>query len=214
VVAFAGGLSLDGWLESPARSAQRDALLSRIGRSAALLPPEPGGPCGFPELEVVRTLLDRGNALAHASAARRADVNMLLLLARDDEVVGNRSTEALAYALGAETTAGDPRYIPDLTAASPRDGRLAANFPVDEPRVIRVLVQLHPATHSTLSNARGQHEYEHPIEVPFVRLAEPAPIENPIGTALDQVALFFESWRACVAANAGAPCAASVTLAE
>ena len=73
-----------------------------------------------------------------------------MLMARDDESVHNRSTEALASALGAEIAGGEPSFVLDLPVHGLRRARRAAATSRRGGAVTRVLYVLDPATHAAL----------------------------------------------------------------
>lgn len=201
VLAFAGGLSLDGWLDSPASQPLVDSLIRRLGRVPEEIDVDADHPLLWPDLDAWRALADRGTALAYAPGLRRAPTNIFMLMARDDEFVHNRSTEALGFALGVALVGGKPKYVPDLlTDAFRPDATLSGNFDVEEGAVTRVMSLLEPATHDTLTKARGTRAYQVPLIRPFLPLSSAITIANPIAQTLAQIVFFFESQRACTSA--------------
>ena len=66
-------------------------------------------------------------------------------MARDDEVVHNRSTEALARGARRRDPGGEPRFVLDLPVRAAPGRDASANFPVDGGAVTRVLYVLDPA---------------------------------------------------------------------
>jgi hypothetical protein len=132
-------------------------------------------------------------------------------MARDDEVVANQATEALAYALGAVMVGGEPRYESALaTADLPPGGTLTANFPVDGGDVTRALFVAEPATHDALLLEHGRQRYEHPLTELRVPLKRESEIDNPIQSLGAQLGFWFGSVRSCMPQNANVPCAASL----
>ncbi len=215
VLAFAGGLGVDGWFESPAQRPLAEGLLSRLGYDPLRL--NDGDPAALlmsPDLDAWRTLSDRATPLAYAPTLSRLPANLLMLMARDDEVVHNRGTEVLAYALGAEAVGGAPAYVSDLATDTIRPGAtLSGNFMADGGTVTRVLYVLDPSGHDALTRATGSQQYQHPIAVPPEALQQPKDIDNPIAATLTQIGFFLESLRACAASMptpSQASCAASV----
>jgi hypothetical protein len=209
VLGFADGGSLDGWIDSPARQPLMEALWARLG-----IEPEPSEPAEtllLPDVGVWRALTDRASSAAHAPALRRRPVNVLLLMARHDEVAHNGGTEALAHSLGAVLVGGQPGHVDQIDKAEVRPGAtLSANLDVEGGAVTRVLYVLEPATHDALTHALGSVHYEHPLSAPFTPLDADLTVDNPIAASLMQVAFFFESYRACQSATPAAFCAASV----
>jgi hypothetical protein len=134
-----------------------------------------------------------------------------MLMARDDESVHNRSTEALADALGAEISGGEPNYVPELTvhALQPGEAR-SGNVPVEGNAVTRVLYVLDPATHATLILEHDEQQYLSPLARPFMQRVPPLAIDNPTAQTLTQVVFFLESYRACHGMTPNATCAAAV----
>jgi dienelactone hydrolase len=210
VLAFPEGCTIDGWIDSPARSAQVAALWERL----ALDPEPPSDPSELlraPDVDVFRALIDRANSAAYAPVLRRLPINALLLVARDDEVANNAGTEALAHALAAAIVGGEPAFVTELPVEPLRPGAtFRANLDVEGGAITRVLYVLDPATHDTLTRARGTVEYEHPLQAPFTQIDPALVIDNPIAPTLTQAAFFFESYRACRLATPTAVCAASV----
>jgi hypothetical protein len=210
VLGFPDGGTIDGWVDSPARLSLIEALWARLGVDPDESN-EPGQSLLLPDVDAWRTLIDRANSAAYAPALRRLPVNVLVLMARDDEVAHNAGTEALAHALGAALVGGDAGYVTDWVPDDLRPGAtLSANLDVEGGAITRVLYVLDPATHDALSRALGSVRYEHPVTAPFRPLAVEMTIDNPIAASLMQVAFFFESHRACRSATPAALCAASV----
>jgi hypothetical protein len=221
VLAGVGGLTIDGWVDSPASQPLVEALMKRLGRKLDQVDFEGDNPLLWPDLDAWRTLADQGAALAYASAVRRLPSNILMLTPLDDEVVHNRSAEALGYALGAVFVGGKPRYVPGFNTDELRPGAtLSGNYTVDSGAVTRVLYVIDPATHEVLVNAKGTRGYEVPLAAPLSPLPSPIEIDNPISQTLTQVVYFFESLRACYAAvpekvkTPAANCAAAVRAIE
>ena len=213
VLAFGGDAGVDGWLASPARASLASALLRRLGHAdAADAPEDADDPRAlWADVDVFRTLTDRASPFAYAGLLRRSQANALLLLARDDEVVGNQSTEALAYALGAVMVGGEPRHELALSTAELQPGgTLSANFPVEGGDVTRALFVADPATHNALQLEHDTQRYQHPLSEPRVPLEQEAPVANPIATLAVQIGFWFGSVRACMPGNGKVPCAASL----
>jgi dienelactone hydrolase len=211
VLAFAGGLTLDGWVDSPRSPLLTDALFARLGHGSDTVDFAADHPLDWPDVDAWRTLVDRASALAYAPALQRLPCSIFMPMARDDESVHNRSTEALASALGAEIIGGDPNYVLDLPVYGLRPGETrSGNLLVDDGAVTRVLYVLDPATHAGLVVARDAQKYQLPLARPFMLRKRPIAVDNPIEQTLMQVAFFLESYRACHTATPAATCAASV----
>lgn len=210
VLAAPAGTTVDAWIESPAQSELTQALWRRLGldpRAAS----EPDDVLHLPDVDAWRALTDAATSAAHASVLRRLPVNALTLMTRDDEVVHNSGTESLAHALGDVLVGGGPGYVTQLVSDDVRPGAaLTANVLVEGGAVTRVLYVLDPATHEALTLARDSVRYVHPVRAPFVPLASPRTVDNPIEPSLMQVAFFFQSYRACLSATPTDVCAASV----
>jgi hypothetical protein len=213
---FAGGLTVDGWLDSPRAQPMVDALLARLGRDRDSIDWSGDSPFTWPDVDAWRTLTDRASALAYAPALRGGPDNVLMFMAQDDELVHNRSTETLANVLGAELVGGDPQFVLDLRTHSIRPGgTLSANFPPESGSVTRVLYMLDPATHDALTLEHGTAQFDHPaggLKAPFSQLSKPETVDNPIAQTMTQIAFFFASLRTCSMATSDAKptCAASV----
>jgi dienelactone hydrolase len=210
VLGFPNGSTVDSWLHSPARASLLDALWTRLG----IEPDDRGDPAELlllPDVDAWRALADRANSAAYAPALRRMPVNVLTLVARDDEVAHNSGTEALAHALNAVIVGGDAEYVPQLGTDTLRPGAtLSANRDVEGGAVTRALYVLEPATHAALTHAQDSVNYRQPLVAPLSPLDRASTIDNPIDATLMQVAFFFESYRACRSATPAALCAASV----
>lgn len=214
-LAFAGGPTLDAWMLSPARSVLVETWLERLGRDPSELGDASDPPRFWPEVAAWQALVDRADPLAHATRLRGRPVNVLFWMARDDEAVHNRSTEALGLALGTELAGGSPRHEQGLGTVTIGAGATASgNFAIGDEAVTRILYALEPATHEALHAERGSVAYAHPIEVPFAPLDAPETVDNPIADVLTQLAFYFETWRACVPPAPGSACAASALAPE
>lgn len=208
---FAGGPTLDDWMRSPERAGLFDELVRRVGRDPARLDGADDDPRLWPALAAWQTLVDRADPIAHAATLRNVPVNVLAWMARDDEVVHNRVSEALALALGAQMVGASPRHESALRTATLAPGRTASgNFTVGDDAVTRVLYVFDPATHAALHAERGEARYAHPVERPFEKLSEPSAVKNPIAALLTQLVFYLESWRGCEPPTPQSACAASV----
>jgi hypothetical protein len=186
VLAFPGGLGADGWFESPAQRQLASAFVSRLGRDVGELD-DPASLLLEPDVDAWRALADRANVLGFAPSLARVPANVLMLMARDDEVVHNRGTEVLASALGAVLVGGAPGYVTDLKTDTIRPGgSFSGNFVADGGSVTRVAYVLEPATHTALTFAKGEQRYVHPIEVPYQELPAAQRVDNPIAPTMTQ----------------------------
>jgi dienelactone hydrolase len=211
VLAFGGGTGVDGWFAGPEQSGFAAALLARLGHAADANDDPTDPPALWPDVDVFRTLTDRASPFAYAGLLRRAPANALLLLARDDENVANRATEALAYALGAVVAGGEPRHELALESVPLSPGApLSANFPAEGGDVTRALFVVEPATHRALMLEQDTQRFEQPLSPPFTPRAKPVEVRNPTAALIAQIAFWFGSVRMCPASNVKMPCAASL----
>jgi hypothetical protein len=137
-------------------------------------------------LNLIQTLIEPGDGLALAGATAPSKC-LLLIEAFNDEVVANHSTESLAAAWGASqvTLAGSPpTRVVALPAAPPP-------FAADP---LRALVQLAPACHTTYTLQSDTRSYADGAP-PFVSLASPLTVDNPIETAHAVALDFMDSVR-------------------
>jgi alpha-beta hydrolase superfamily lysophospholipase len=209
VAAFAGGSTVDGWIDSPGKKPLMDALLQRLGRDPDASDADTEALLDEPDIDAWRTLADRGTALAYAPSLRRGPTNVLLLMAHDDEVVHNRDTEALAAALGADIAGSDPDFVLGLRVRALRPGATASsNFPIGDGAVTRMLYAIDSATHDALIREHDHKHFRAPLMRPFVERDEPLSVDNPIAETMDQIAFFFESYRACAVATPPTTCPA------
>jgi hypothetical protein len=125
-------------------------------------------------LALLQTLFEPGDALALAGGASPGQ-SLLFLEAFNDEVVPNHAAESLAAAWGASQVqlAGSPetRIVPLPAVPAPYEGA-----------ALRALVQLSPATHGFFAYQDGQRTVEDGGP-PFVKLAAPWAVDNPIERA-------------------------------
>ncbi len=201
-LAFAGGGLSDGFWQSPANQALFSELATRLGRDLKTVDYKNDPPSFWPELAIVQTLLDRGDPLAHADALQHVPVNMLLLMAADDELVPNSATEAWASALGAVVLGGQPGYVTRLDSRPLASGQgVHGSFVIDTSVVTRALFPYPMAAHDTLLHVVGSAHYLHPLQPPWKVLPTDRPIENPLAAALTQVAQYLQAWYACASAK-------------
>ena len=150
-------------------------------------------PSFYPEIAIYQTLLDRGDSMALAPVLAQRQVHVLLQMARDDETVPNVSTEGLARAIGGPMLGGAPRYT-DLEEST--EATLSRNYALGAMQLTRGMTVFEPATHGLLSRRMSSATVEHPPTPPFVTLATPRTVENPVDDAVQQATRFFETWRA------------------
>jgi hypothetical protein len=196
-----GGHLVQAVAESPPFNAGYfPQLFPLLGLDASAVDYAAHHPVFFPELAVWQTLLDRGDSIAYASALARRPVDVLALMARDDETVNNLSTESLAAALGLSIVGARPAYtsLPEATAP------VRGNVTIDGETRARALFVHGPATHGLLLYRGGTSRYAHPVRAPFEEVAE-APVPNPVDAALAQSLHFVESWRSGAAEIATPP---------
>lgn len=192
-------------------------LAQLMGRSADDVDYERDSPSFWPEFALFETLLGRGEPAAFASALRRTPVNVLLLMAQDDETVANQATEALAVSLGASLLSGEAQYVGDLNTWTATSGdAVMGNFAIDNDHVTRLLRVFNPADHGLLLSAAGQRHYITPVVPPFHSLSEPQTFDNPVADAQDALGTYFDSFFKCVSAvnSTASPikCSATTTV--
>ena len=196
--AAGAGLAQEWWL-SPADQALFERLIRRFGRDPANVDYEADPPSFWPELALFDTLTSRAEPLAYAAALRRSQVNTLLLMARDDEVVSNLVTEALAVGIGATSVSGVARYVGDLNSQPSSTGQIVVgNFAIGDDRATRILQTFDGADHALLLNRRGIQNYSHPPDPPFEKLSA-RDFLNPTDAAQKQVVDYFDAFFRCVA---------------
>jgi dienelactone hydrolase len=137
-------------------------------------------------LNLIETLIEPGDGLALTGAARPPK-SLLLLEAFNDEVIANHATEALAAAWGAS----------QLTLPGTHPTRVVTLPSVAPPYAaspLRALVQLAPACHTTYTIQQDTRAYADGAP-PFVALATPMTVDNPIETAHRLALDFMDSFR-------------------
>ena len=137
-------------------------------------------------LNLIQTVLEPGDGLALAGAAAPGK-SVLFLESYNDEVVPNHATEALATAWGASQVS-----LPGSPAT--RVVSLPAVWPPFVRSPLRALVQLNPACHTTFTLQQDSRLYEDGSP-PFVRLATPLMVDNPIEAAHRLALDFMDSFR-------------------
>lgn len=182
------------------RSAVYSALFLPILLPKVGLDPDAPDPVGYPasfhpELAIVQTLLDRGDAMSFAPLLAAQPKSLLFMMAENDEAMPNSATEALARAAGASIVARSPEHT-DLMRVEPP---LSHNVEVGARRVTRGLTVFAPATHGLLSERDGEQRFAHPPEPPFEAIT-PVAVSNPVPAAVGQLVYFFDSWRGGAAA--------------
>jgi len=210
VLAFAGGRGVDDWGPGPDYESLRGALGSMLTSDDD----QGFAPAFRADLDLYRTLVDPASGLARSARLLRSTTNVLQYIAAEDELVPLASSEALAYAVGAALVDAEPRYEPNLRRDLGLPGTaISGNFPLSRGAVTRVAQMLAPAARSTLFSTVGYLHYEHPLEENPVLLERQKRVTNPTAAAMQQLVFFFESHRACLAAEADplVPCAASVS---
>ena len=221
LVLFAAGAGVaQEWWLSPADQDIFEQLARQFGRDPDQIDYDSDAPAFWPEFALYDTLTARAEPLAYAAALRRSPVNALLLMAKDDEIVSNLVTEALAVGLGATSVSGEARYVGDLNSQTIMPGQVVnGNFPIETERVTRVLQAYERADHALLQSRMGVQNFMHPPDPPFQRRS-PQMFVNPMSAALSQVAEFFTSFFRCSnppptgAAVTAAKCSAAVTVAN
>lgn len=165
-------------------------LLPRLGVDASAVHPQDNPLVFLPEVALVSTLLDRGDAIAASPLLDMRPIHLLFQMAEHDETVGNISTESLARANSASIIDAEPAHTDLMQADLP----VTENVELAEMRVTRGLTVFSPATHGLLSRRRDDRSHAQPVEPPFASVS-PVDVDNPVDEALAQVVFFFESWR-------------------
>lgn len=165
-------------------------LMPKVGLDPAALEPSVYPASFHPELAIVSTLLDRGDAMPFAPGLAAGPTHLLLQMAEHDELVPNSATEALARAAGAPIVGADPAHT-DLPRV---EAPVSENVDLGSARVTRGLARFAPATHGLLAQRAGEQRYAHPPEPPFEAI-DPVVVANPVDAAVAQLVYFFESWR-------------------
>lgn len=213
VLVAPAGATVTQWAWSARDENLFDSLAMSLGIDGRTVDRTENDPAFWPGLAIYQTLFDRADPLAHAAALRRAAVNVLVLMAEDDESVSNRATEGYAASLGTMLVGSDARYVGDLKRADLSDDEGAGgNYLASGSRVTRTTYVYTPATHDFLQTRTGNQLYAHPPEPPFERLAQSVTIQNPTAAAARQIGLYLQSFFACVDVGGSLPntaCSAS-----
>jgi hypothetical protein len=203
LVAPSGGM-ISQWAWSATDQSLFDTLTADFGYTDRQLDRDTNDPAFWPDAAIYQTLFDRADPLAHVAALRRAAVNVLVLMAEDDESVPNRSTEAYAAALGTTLVGSEPRYVYDLKREDLRDEGFNANYQTAGTWVTRTTYMYSPATHDFLQSRIGTQRYVHPPEPPFELLASRVPVQNPTAAAGRQIRQYLDSYFMCVGGGGNA----------
>lgn len=204
LVAPAGGM-IAQWAWSATDESLFETVASDLGYGEGPFDRTDDDPAFWPGAALYQTLFDRADPLAHVSALRRAAINVMVLMAEDDETVPNRATEAYAAALGATLVGSEPRYVDDLKREEVRDGGFSGNFLAAGSWVTRTAYVFAPATHDFLRTRMGTQRYAHPPEPPFEALAPRVSVQNPTAAAARQVGQYLESYFNCVSTGSTLP---------
>jgi pimeloyl-ACP methyl ester carboxylesterase len=196
-LAFCGGHLAEDAAESPALKPVFDRLLEKFGRQPEEVNFAAYHPVNWPEIAVWQTLMDRGDLMAFAPMVRLRPVNVLMAMARNDEVASNIGTESLGRALEVEF-ASDSTSAPQFTDMLPAQPPVFGNVTTGDERVTRVLFQFNRATHGLLFQRNDVFRWKHPVRAPLEPGSEEE-VVNPIEEALGQMSFFFETWRSGVA---------------
>lgn len=207
---FPGGHITDAWANSAARQSMFSELTQALGIGSSQSGDDYPAVL-WPAMSLYQTLLDAGDPQVLVTDLRGMTTNVLIVMARDDEVVPNRSTEALAFAIGAQFVNATAVHVRGLQSIA-ADGAVSGNFNIGDAAVTRVLVAADPATHDALVHRVGVRMYATSSDPPFAELDEPRLVSNPLDELLEQSVAFFDTWRTCATGNAAAACPASVML--
>jgi hypothetical protein len=138
-------------------------------------------------LNLMQTLLDSGDGLSLAQGMTTMGKSVLFLEAYNDEVVANHSTEALARHWGAKQVM--------LPSGSPPTRVLKLDQVNAPAQLSSALVQLDPACHSMYTSQGEQRKYQDGFP-PFMKLAAPMDVDNPIERAHALALGWIDSYRA------------------
>ena len=153
-----------------------------------------------PETAILQTLMDRGDSINYGETLRGRPIDVLMLMAQDDETLNNVATESLATTIAAPMVGAEPAH----TSLATTDAPVRANAMVDGESRTRALYVHAPATHGLLFFRTGVREWAHPVTPPFEPVPE-RPVTNPVDAAVGQMLHFFESWRSGAAEVAPPP---------
>lgn len=199
VLVAPAGATVTSWAWSARDENMFDSLATTFGFDPDTLDRSTNDPAFWPGLAIFQTLFDRADPLAHAAALRRAAVNVLVLMAEDDEAVPNRASEAYAASVGTTLVGSDARYVDDLKRTDVSDDEAAgANYLASGSRVTRTTYVYSPATHDLLQARTDQQLYAHPPEAPFEKLDKPVTVNNPTASAARQIGQYLKSFFDCV----------------
>jgi pimeloyl-ACP methyl ester carboxylesterase len=199
VLVAPAGATVTQWAWSARDENMFASIATTLGFDASSVDRSDNDPAFWPGLAIYQTLFDRADPLAHAAALRRAAVNVLVLMAEDDELVSNRATEGYAVSLGTSIVGSDARYVVDLKRAdATADAGAGGNYLASGSRVTRTTYVYTPATHDFLQTRQGTQLYAHPPEPPFEQLPQSLPIQNPTAAAAWQIGQYLQSFFACV----------------
>lgn len=123
-------------------------------------------------LALVQAAIGPGDPVTFAPVARARKKNVLLLVARSDELIPNQASELLAGGLGATSVSLPAKSAPLRFVELP-----AAAAPFEASPTIAV-VQLDPALHDMFTSHRGQRRYEKDFP-PFLSLPAPVDVASP-----------------------------------
>jgi hypothetical protein len=138
-------------------------------------------------LNVIETAIEKGDGLA-LSGGRDPSKHVLFLEAFSDETVPNSSTEALANGWQVTQVMTTQKSHPTQVVTFPMT---AAPYTA---QAVHALVELDPATHPMITIQESQRNYEVGFP-PFMKLAQPVPIDNPIELVHALAVGFAQSYR-------------------
>jgi hypothetical protein len=140
-------------------------------------------------LSLLQAAFAPGDPLSFAPKLGAQGKSMLLLEARSDELIPNQAAELFASAAHATTVSLPSRSEPPRFASLP-----AAAAPYERAPGTLAVVQLAPALHVMFTAFAGDRRYQ-PDFPPFVPLASPERVDNPIELAHDLALGFAASLR-------------------
>jgi dienelactone hydrolase len=139
-----------------------------------------------PELALAETFADRGSSIGLTEALRNSDKDILEVMYRDDEQVHNFTQEDFAGGLGLVANGGPGRYAHlDVTS-----GPVSGNSADGHTRVLSVFEQ---GQHQSFILRVNTIDWQHPLDRPFVQLAAPVVVQNPVEAVQAQVFHFVKT---------------------
>jgi len=147
-------------------------------------------------LALLQAAIMPGDPLSFAPLLAERKKNLLMLMARSDELIPNESGELLASAAQATFVSLPDRSAPPRFASFPTTGAPASSS--------IALVQLSPALHTMFTSFRGERRYNANMP-PIEALSSPEMVDNPIELVHAMTIRYADSHRAGAAAMVTMP---------